>query len=33
MIDRINGYLRQGVAERVSFAESGAQLQALFNST
>ena len=30
MIDRINGYLRQDVAERVSFAESGAQLQALF---
>jgi flagellum-specific ATP synthase len=31
MIDRINGYLRQGVAERVSFAESGAHLQALFD--
>jgi flagellum-specific ATP synthase len=31
MIDRINGYLRQDVAERVSFAESGAQLQALFD--
>ena len=30
MIDRINGYLRQDVAERVSFAESSAQLQALF---
>jgi len=33
MIDRINGYLRQDVAERVSFAESGVQLQALFDST
>ena len=31
MIDRINGYLRQDVGERVSFAESGAQLQALFD--
>jgi flagellum-specific ATP synthase len=31
MIDRINGYLRQDIAERVSFAESGAQLQALFD--
>jgi flagellum-specific ATP synthase len=31
MIDRINGYLRQDVAERVSFAESVAQLQALFD--
>jgi flagellum-specific ATP synthase len=33
MIDRINGYLRQDVAERVSFADSVAQLQALFDST
>ena len=31
MIDRINGYLKQDVGERVSFAESGAQLQALFD--
>jgi flagellum-specific ATP synthase len=31
MIDRINSYLRQDIAERVSFAESGAQLQALFS--
>ena len=30
MIDRINAYLKQDIAERVSFAESGAQLQALF---
>jgi flagellum-specific ATP synthase len=30
MIDRINAYLKQDVAERVSFAESGAQLKALF---
>jgi flagellum-specific ATP synthase len=32
MIDRINGYLRQDIAERVSFAESVAQLQALFDA-
>jgi flagellar biosynthesis/type III secretory pathway ATPase len=31
MIDRINAYLKQDIAERVSFAESGAQLQALFD--
>jgi flagellum-specific ATP synthase len=31
MIDRINAYLRQDIAERVSFTESGAQLQALFD--
>jgi flagellum-specific ATP synthase len=31
MIDRINGYLKQAVGERVSFAESGAQLKALFD--
>jgi flagellum-specific ATP synthase len=31
MIDRINGYLRQEIAERVSFAESRAQLKALFD--
>jgi flagellum-specific ATP synthase len=30
MIDRINAYLKQDIAERVSFAESGAQLNALF---
>ena len=31
MIDRINGYLRQEVDERVPLAESAAQLNALFN--
>ncbi len=31
MIDRINAYLKQDIAERVSFAESGAQLKALFD--
>jgi len=30
MIDRINAYLKQDIAERVSFADSGAQLKALF---
>jgi flagellar biosynthesis/type III secretory pathway ATPase len=30
MIDRLNAYLRQGVDETVPFAESVAQLHALF---
>ncbi|MFZ5776057.1 MAG: FliI/YscN family ATPase [Thermodesulfobacteriota bacterium] len=30
MIDKLNGYLRQEVEERVSFAESGEQLAAIF---
>ena len=30
MIDRLNGYLKQPVEEKVSFAESGQQLAAIF---
>jgi flagellum-specific ATP synthase len=32
MIDRINGYLKQDIGETVSFAESVAQLNALFGA-
>ncbi|MCG2822407.1 MAG: flagellum-specific ATP synthase FliI, partial [Desulfobulbaceae bacterium] len=32
MIDRLNGYLKQQVEEKVSFAESGRQLAAIFAS-
>jgi len=32
MIDRINAYLKQDVGETVSFAESVAQLNALFGA-
>ncbi len=31
MIDQLNGFLKQPVEEKVSFAESAAQLQAIFN--